>query len=124
VLSHYLWHFGVIALSALLLYRQWRHPFTAESPSGRVGSLWVGIVAGVVHGFAFFIIAIEGATLPMGFPFAVLAALFGLIWGRKKLKEQPLLTFFTVAYLVALLFIVGWGIYWGGWPEFSEVGII
>jgi hypothetical protein len=123
-LSHYLWHFGVIALSALLLYRQWQHPFTGESLSVKGGSLLLGIVASIVYGFAFFLIVIEGATLPMGFPFAALVALFGLIRGRSRFRSQPLHLFFTLAYLVALLFLVGWGIYWGGWPEFSEVGLI
>ena len=27
VLGHYLWHLGVIGLSALLIYRQWKSPF-------------------------------------------------------------------------------------------------
>ncbi len=27
VLSHSLWHVGIVGLSALLLYRQWRNPF-------------------------------------------------------------------------------------------------
>lgn len=119
VLSHYLWHFGVVALSVLLLYRQSRRPFGGE----RRG-LALGIIAGILHGFAFFLIVNEGATLPMGFPFAVLATLFGLVRGRNRLREEPLLLFLTVAYLVATLFFVGWGIYWGGWPEFSEVGLI
>jgi hypothetical protein len=26
--------------------------------------------------------------------------------------------------VVASLFFIGWGIYYGGWPEFSEIGII
>ena len=57
-------------------------------------------------------------------PFAALVVLFTLVWGRKKLRQQPLLPFFLVAYLVATLFFAGWAIYWGGLPEFSEVGII
>jgi hypothetical protein len=70
------------------------------------------------------LLVIVGATLPMGFPFAVLAALFGMVWGRRRFGTQPLLVFFTVAYGVATLFFVGWGIYWRGWPEFSEVGLL
>lgn len=31
---------------------------------------------------------------------------------------------FLVTCPVALVFVVGWGVYWGGLPEFSEVGII
>jgi hypothetical protein len=41
-----------------------------------------------------------------------------------RYRYQPLLLFFFIACLVATLFLVGWGSYWGGLPEFSEVGII
>src|SRR3989304_6123872 len=30
VLGHYLWHAGVMGLSALLIFRQWRQPFVHE----------------------------------------------------------------------------------------------
>ena len=119
VLSHYLWHFGILAFSAMLIYRQWRSP-PAE---GQVLPCTV-ILAGIVYGFAYFGIVIEGATAPMGVPFAVLAALFILVWGRKNLEKQPLLIFFLTAYLLAIILFLGWGIYWKGLPEFSEVGII
>jgi hypothetical protein len=119
VLGHYLWHIGVIGLSGLILLRQWRNPFVA----GKV-SAWLPVIAGLIHGFTFFLIVDEGQTVPMSFPFAIVVMLFGLIWVRKKFKKQPLLLFFFVAYLVATLFLTGWGIYWGGWPEFSKIGII
>ena len=119
VLSHYLWHFGIVGLSALIIFRQWRNPFT----EGQAVS-WLTIIAGVIHGFTFFVIVIEGATAPLGVPFAVLVTLFGLIWGRKRFIRQPLLLFFFITGAVATLLFAGWGIYWHGLPEFSEVGII
>jgi hypothetical protein len=60
----------------------------------------------------------------MGFPFVILFTLITLIWGRKKLDQRPLLTFFSAACVVALLLFAGWGLYWGGFPEFSAVGLI
>jgi len=119
VLGHYLWHFGVVGLSALLVYRQWRNPFTEAR-----AVTWAVILAGVIYGFTYFAIIIEGATTPLGVPFSVLMVLFGLIWGRKKLKIQPLLFFFLIAYFLAVVLFLGWGIYWHGLPEFSKVGII
>lgn len=119
VLSHYLWHIGVVGLSALLIYRQWNHPFVNErSQFGLV------IVAGIIHGFNYFIIIIEAATIYLGVPFAVFVVVFTLVWGRRKLRQQPILGFFFVTYLVAILLFFGWGLYWGGLPEFSKVGII
>lgn len=119
VLSHYFWHFGIVGLSALVIFRQWRNPFT----EGRA-AMWLPILAGVIHGFAFFVIVVEAGTAPLGVAFAALAALFVLVWGRKNLRFQPLLLFFLTSYLLALLLFAGWGIYWQGLPQFSELGWI
>lgn len=119
VLSHYFWHFGLVGLSALLIYRQWQHPFV-----GKQTRLRLEILAGFIYGFTYFVAVIEAATVPLGVPFAVLVTTFALVWGRKKLREQPLLAFFFVAYLVATILFAGWAVYWGGLPEFSAVGII
>jgi hypothetical protein len=125
VLSHYLWHLSVVALAVLLLYRQWRHPFSEENKG-----LALGIIAGIIYGFVYFTIIVEAQTAPLGVPFALLVPVFALVWGRKEFKRQPLLVFFTIACLVALGFFVGWAIYWRDLPEllpeFSHpvVGII
>ncbi len=117
-LSHYLWHIGVLGLAALLIYREWRQPVG-------VATAWLAAISGgILHGFTYFAIFLEGQTLALGLPFAFLVVLFTLIWGRKKLSQQPVLGFFFVACLVAALLFTGWGIYWGGFPQFSEVGLV
>jgi hypothetical protein len=117
-LGHYLFHIGVLGLAALLIYRESRHP------AGSVTAWAATVPAGVIYGFTLFAITDEGQTVPLGLPFVCLVSLFGLVWGRKKLGQQPLLAFLCVACLVALLFFVGWGLYWGRFPEITEVGII
>ena len=119
VLSHYLWHLGIVGLSALLLWRQWHNPF-------HEGQTWVWllILAGVIYGFTFFVIVIEAGTAPLGIPFAILVTVLGWILWRKGMHQRPLLTFFLISYTVATVFFVGWAIYWSGFPEFSQVGII
>jgi hypothetical protein len=119
ILGHYLWHFGVVGLSAIIIYRQWQNPFTGEK-----SILWPLILAGVIYGFSFFSIVLEGGTAPLGITFSVLIILFGLIWGRKRMRQQPLLMFFFISYAIAIILFIGWGIYWRGLPQFSEVGII
>jgi len=119
VLSHYLWHFGIVGLSALLLWRGWHNPFH----EGRA-RLWPLITAGIIYGFTFFVIVIEAGTAPLGIPFAVLATVSGWILGWKRMREQPLLTFFLLSYSIATALFIGWAIYWRGLPEFSQVGII
>jgi hypothetical protein len=117
-LSHYLWHGGILGLAALLSYREWRRPTRFKIV------WWATILAGFIQGFTYFCIILEGQTVPMGFPFVILFTLITLIWGRKKLDQRPLLTFFSAACVVALLLFAGWGLYWGGFPEFSAVGLI
>ena len=119
VLSHYLWHLGLVGLSALLIYRQWKNPFTNQR-----SGLGFEITAGIIHGFNYFLTIVEAATTPLGVPFAIAVVIFTLVWGRQRLRQQPVLAFFFVAYSVACLFFLGWGLYWGGLPEFSEVGIV
>jgi hypothetical protein len=118
-LSHYLWHAGMIALAVLLLSRQWRNPFTGDRSVKTLP-----IVAGIIYGFTFFLAANEGGTVIISYPFTLLVVIFGFIWGRKNFDAQPILFFFFIASLVSALFLTGWGLYWGGWPEFSEVGLL
>jgi hypothetical protein len=37
---------------------------------------------------------------------------------------MPVVAFFLTAYLLATILFAIWAIYWGGLPEFSEVGLI
>lgn len=117
-LSHYLWHIGVLGLAAILIYQGWRHA-TEEKTDWRMV-----IPAGLIYGFTYFCIFLEGQTLPIGLPFAAVVTLLILIGGRKKLVQQPVLAFFFMSCLLALLLLVGWGLYWGGFPQFSDVGLI
>ncbi len=119
VLSHYLLHTGMVGLSALLIYRQWQNPF-AEGKA----PLWPIVLGGLIHGFNYFAMVIEGGTAPLGVPFSVLAVAFIIVWARKRMSQQPLVTFFLVAYSLAILLFIIWGIWWKGLPQFSEVGFI
>ncbi len=119
VLGHYLWHFGVIALSALLVYRQMKSPFIEKR-----AITWNSALAGIIYGFTFFAMVVEGQTTPMGVPFAALFVAFCLLWERRKLNQKPLFFLLFAGYLVAVILFAVWGIWQHGFPEFSEVGII
>lgn len=118
VLGHYLRDIGILGLAALLIYREWRQP------AGVGGSRWTTILAGVIYGFTYYCVFLEGQTVALGLPFAVAVVLFTVIRGRRRLAQQPVLRFFFVTCLLAFLLFTGWGLYWGGFPEFSEVGLI
>ena len=118
LLSHYLWHISIIGFAALLIYREWRQP------AGNTTVWWQAILGGLLYGFTSFCVFLESNTVLLGLPFTAGVVLFGLIWGRGRLKEQPVLAFFFVSCLVALLFFAGWGFYWGDFRPFSAVGLI
>jgi hypothetical protein len=118
-LSHYIWHFGIVGLSALIIFRQWQHPFKGQS----AGLVFV-IVGGLLYGLTYFVTIIEAGTAPFGVPFAVIITVVILIWGRESFRQKPLLTYFFMAYFLATILFLGWAIYWGGLPQFSEVGLI
>jgi len=117
-LSHYLWYSGILGLMALLSFREWKRP------SNQITVWWMVILAGFIHGFTLFCVFLEGQAVALGLPFIAIFTLLVLIWGRKKLSNQPLLAFFLIACMLALSLFLGWGLYWGGFPEFSEVGLI
>jgi hypothetical protein len=117
-LSHYIWHTGIMGLAALLIYREW------QRPAGTRPLWWATALGGLIYGFTFFCLVLEGQTVPLGLPFAVIITLLTLIWGRQKLGQQPLLAFFFFAFLLATLLFTGWGFYWGGFPQFTDVGLI
>jgi hypothetical protein len=82
------------------------------------------MLAGLIHGFTIFCVFLEGQAVLLGLPFTMIFTLLVLIWGRKKLSQRPLLAFFSIMCLVAVSLFLGWGLYWGGFPEFSAVGLI
>jgi len=117
-LSHYLWHIGILGLAALMIYREWRHP------AGVKTIWWETSLAGFLYGVTFFLIFLEGQTVPLGLPAVTIIALVTLVWGRKKLAQQPLLAFFGIACCLAVVLFAGWYLYWGGFPQLSDVGLI
>jgi hypothetical protein len=119
VLSHYMWHAAMMGLAALLLIRQWNNPLD-DRPSGR----GIELGAGLLHGINYALMVLEGATTLIGVPFAALTVVVIAIWGRHDLRAKPVVTFFLVAFGVALLVFLGWGLYWGGLVEPSAVGLI
>ncbi len=117
-LGHYLMHVGMLGLAALLVYREWR------APVGFVATRWAIVPAGVIYGIVYFCLFIEGGTVALGFPFGVAIVLLAFVVGRKTMPRRPVLAFFGLACLVAVILFAGWGLYWSGFPQFSEVRLL
>jgi hypothetical protein len=118
-LSHFMWHAAVIGFAALLVLRQWCQPL-----AGGIPGLAPESGAGILHGLNYALMVLEGGTTLIGVPFALLFVVFVAARGRARLRRQPVVAFFFVAFGVALLVFLGWGLYWGGLVEPSAVGLI
>lgn len=117
LLGHFIWHLGVMALSAQLILREWKYPL-----HGQVTNIWQEVIAGVLYGFTIAGMGLEGNTVPLMFPFAILAAILCVILGRGQYRQQKLITFFLIGYGFAVLGFTVWGIIFHGFPPPTEVG--
>jgi hypothetical protein len=119
VLAHYLWHLGIISMSILLLAAPVGVGEVASAP--RWGIITVSAVA---YGFTYFAAVEEGGTVPLGLPAAFLIVVWLLFRKRAAIRTQNLVAFFFLAYAFALLLFVAWFARWGGFPQFSDLGLI
>jgi hypothetical protein len=107
VVGHYVWYGGLAVVVASLALA------AGDRPARRSA---LAIVLAVLFGFTVFTNSVEGGTPLLGLATGVVFVGWGL---RRRDRLAGLL---VPAYGVAVLLLVGWGAYWSGWPEFSEVG--
>jgi len=119
VLAHYLWHAGILALSLLLLVHAARAPAAERRP----GWGWI-VPAGLLYGLTCFLAFVEGATVPVALPATVLIIVGLVVLLRQRILTHNLVGFLFLGYSVTLLLLAVWGIYWKGFPELSQVGLL
>ncbi|MFP3976241.1 MAG: hypothetical protein ACLFVK_08490 [Dehalococcoidia bacterium] len=118
VLSHYLWHVAIMGLSVLLM-------LSARVSSTASDVRWALVApSAILYGLTYFLAVNEGGTVPLGLPAAVLIPLWVIISKRQIVRTHDLVAFFTAGYGVAIILFLGWYVYWGGFPQFSEVGLL
>jgi len=115
VLSHYLWHAGVVGLAAVTVRRAWDSP-PQES------SLPAVIASAAVYGFTLFLITVEGGSVPLVLPAAALLVA-ALAWRRMRAGElHAAPAMFLAAHALTLALLVIWAVWHRGFPQFSELG--
>ena len=118
VLSHYLWHGAVIGMAVLLLVREWRRPLDAAT------TWWMTALAALLYGFTLFCIFVEGGTVLLGLPFSAAVMVFTIVRARRVLARRPVLAFFGSSCAITFVLLTGWWLYWGGFPQFTDVGLL
>ncbi len=116
-MGHIFWHSGMLGISISLLL------LAANLQS--IPTSWVTLAGAPFYSFAYFTDAVEGQTVVLLFPSAVLI-LGGILRHAKKqqnsLKRNPVMLFFLVGYIIAVALFLIWWIWQGGFPQFSELG--
>ncbi len=120
-LSHYIWYLGIATLPGFFLIVMWRD----KGLIGRESPLAV-LPAALLWGLVLGIDAIEAAVVPMALPaFALTAVLAACVYrSASRLRGVELFTFTGASVLTALGVFLAWGVYYGGWPEPSDLGLI
>lgn len=123
IISHFIWHSGVILISLGLIFIAKNLPFESLSAANLV----LVVTGALFYGFNYTVSGIEGQTVILTFPAACLGFLVALIFylrERKKGLHNPFFLFFGIAYLLSMLLFAYWGLTRSGFPQFSELGWI
>jgi hypothetical protein len=123
IISHHIWISGLFLISLGLILISCRVFF---QPLNRNNMILLS-AGSLLYGFTFSVEAIEGQTVALAFPAAVLGFILSvfLYLKRKRLGAiNPVLLFFAGAYLMSVLLFSYWGITRSGFPQFSELGWI
>jgi hypothetical protein len=107
--GHWLWYGGLAGIVATLAYA------LGEVPSSR--TVW-SLVLSLGFGFTICTNSIEGGTAGLGLACGVVF----VAWGVRRSGRLPELL--VPAYGLAFVGLLGWGLYWRGFPQFSELGWI
>jgi hypothetical protein len=118
-MGHIFWHSGMIGISLSFLF--------LATQSKPVAARWQTFAGAACYSFAYFTDAVEGQTVPLLFPSAVLILIWILFYRKKQARafsENPVMLFFLSGYAMAIMLFLIWWILQGGFPQFSELGWI
>ncbi|MCI0691276.1 hypothetical protein L0337_04625 [candidate division KSB1 bacterium] len=115
--GHIFWHSGMLGISISFLL--------LAANLQTIPTSWPALAGAPFYSFAYFTDAVEGQTVALLFPSAILI-LGGILLHLKKqpnsLKQNPVMLFFLVGYVIAVALFLIWWIWQGGFPQFSELG--
>ncbi len=118
-LSHIVTNAGLAGMSLAMLALAARLRPWPRSP--------VALLAAALFGFSWFVDGVEGQTVALMLPAAILGLGWIVISGRRGLTGMtvnPVRLFFLAAFAVAVVMFLVWWVWQGGFPEFSQLGWI
>ncbi len=123
VISHFIWDAGVLVIAIGLILAGMKIRVSTLSPVQ-----WIYLAGGgIFFGFSYAVSAVEGQTVLLTMPAAILMVLvcFRLYWkSRQRREHNAVVLFFLIGFLLSVLLFGYWGIAHPGFPEFSELGWI
>ena len=123
ILGHILAYFAVFIMGILGVMLEMQHK---SSPMSRKGVVTL-IVIGILTGVGWSVALIEGEAAKTFLPLMIIFSGAILLWAGLRnwsLSEKPWSLFLLVVNIVALILTLGWGMYWGQFVQFSELGLI
>eukprot|EP00761_Pharyngomonas_kirbyi_P010439 gb/GECH01010459.1/.p1 GENE.gb/GECH01010459.1/~~gb/GECH01010459.1/.p1 ORF type:complete len:160 (+),score=40.04 gb/GECH01010459.1/:1-480(+) len=126
VLSHAIQHTALHVLALLAIRRQITLPFPAASITS-AAITFIPVLAGILYGVETFMFTVEGQTVYLGLPYSIAVLSIAAIHQHHsphRLSFLPVLSFYTVSAAVTLLLLAAWYSWHGGFPEFSELGLL
>lgn len=116
VLSHWIWHVAWVGLLGMLLLTGARG--ARETRPARLGTTAIAAVAGVLHGFTWFVVTDEGETWALAIP-ATIVILLGALLLRGRDGTGRVVTTFVIVGAALTLALYGAWIVIDGWPPQS-----
>jgi hypothetical protein len=107
--GHWIWYGGLAGLVGTLAYAldevAWRR------------DAW-SVAGAIAFGVTVFTNSVEGGTVALG----LVSGVVFVAWGLRRRGRAPELL--VPAYAVTIVCLLAWGVYWRGFPQFSELGWI
>lgn len=118
VLSHWMWHVAWVGLLGVLLLVGVRG--TGEAGRASRATTAIATIAGVLHGFTWFVVTDEGETWALAIPATLVVLLLAFLVRRRPGVARVVTTFLIAGAVVTLALYAVWVAY-AGWPPQSII---
>ncbi|NOY14842.1 MAG: hypothetical protein GXP43_01340 [bacterium] len=123
ILGHIMAYFAIFIMGILGVMLEMQYK---SSQLGKRGIATISFI-GFLTGIGWSVALIEGEAAKTFLPLMIIFSGAVILWaGLRKwsISHKPWSLFLLIVNLVAIIFTLAWGIYWRGFPQFSDLGLI